>query len=359
MPVSSLPRLAGQALIVGFPAGDPSPELLAAAKRDELGGFILFRRNVGEPEATAELIHTLVANSAGQAPPFISIDQEGGRVQRLGAPFLQLPPMRVLGDIDDPALTREAATLLGRQLQALGVNLDFAPVLDVDSNPANPIIGDRSFGRDPAQLARHGAAFAEGLQAAGVAACGKHFPGHGDTELDSHLALPKVAHAQERLDRIELAPFRSVAPQLASIMTAHIVFDALDAGRPATLSSAILTGILRKELGFSGVIISDDLEMKAISEHYSVADAVCEAMAAGCDALLVCSKPELCFEAHAALVRRAERDAAFAARLAEAAARTLALRRKYPAQPLAPGALRQRLQALDTKALEARIARRV
>jgi beta-N-acetylhexosaminidase len=351
-----LPRLAGQALVAGFPAGDPPQALLEAASRGELGGFILFRRNLGDPTAVAELVARLVASCPADAPPFIGVDQEGGRVQRLGPPIVQLPPMRVLGEIDDPGLTEAAASLLGRQLCALGVNLDFAPVLDVDSNPNNPIIGDRSFGADPALVARHGMAFARGLQQAGVAACGKHFPGHGDTALDSHLALPRLAHAMERLERIELLPFRAAAAQLDTLMTAHIVFDALDPGTPATLSRATLHGLLREGIGFEGVIFSDDLEMKAISDHYGVAEAACDAVAAGCDALLICSQPELCLQAHAALVRRAEREPAFAARLLASAERSLAVRRKYRPRPLQGEALMQHLLSIDASALEHRIA---
>jgi beta-N-acetylhexosaminidase len=354
----SLPRLAGQALVAGFPAGPPPPLLLDAATRGELGGFILFRRNIGDPEAVANLIGQLVQSCPADLPPWIGVDQEGGRVQRLGAPIVQLPPMRVLGEIDDLALTEAAATLLGQQLRALGVNLDFAPVLDVDSNPLNPIIGDRSFGSDPALVARHGIAFARGLQAAGVAGCGKHFPGHGDTALDSHLALPRLSHTLERLRQLELLPFGAAAAQIETLMTAHIVFDALDPGTPATLSHAVLRTLLRDELGFQGVIFSDDLEMKAISDHYGVADAACQAVAAGCDVLLICSRPELCVTAHEALVRRAEREPTFAARLLDAAQRSLAVRRKYRSQPLAGKALTERLRTLDASALEQRIAAR-
>jgi beta-N-acetylhexosaminidase len=277
-------------------------------------------------------------------------------VQRLGPPVLQLPPMRALGRIDDAAVTQRAAEVLGRQLRALGFNLDFAPVLDVDSNPDSPVIGDRSFGDDPARVARHGAAFARGLHAAGVAACGKHFPGHGDAALDSHLALPRVTHGRERLDRVELAPFRALAAELDAIMTAHIVFEALDADRPATLSPATLEGVLRGALGFNGVIFSDDLEMKAISQHLGVADAACEAIAAGCDALLICSQPELCLQAHAALVERAEREPAFAARLRAAAQRNLDARRTRGHRPEPAASIAARLHELGDRPLEDRLA---
>jgi beta-N-acetylhexosaminidase len=351
-------KLAGQVLVAGFPGLTLPPELHTAAARGELGGFVLFRRNLGDPSQIGELTAGLAAACAGaEAPPWVAVDQEGGRVQRLGRPVLPLPPMRSLGAIDDVALTERAAQVVGRQLAALGFNLDFAPVLDVDTYAESPIIGDRSFGTDAAKVTRHGRAFARGLEAAGVAACGKHYPGHGDAALDSHLALPRVAHDRARLDRVELAPFRELAAELSTLMTAHIVFDALDPERPATLSPKAIAELLRGELGFHGVIFSDDLEMKAIADHYGVEDAACAAIAAGCDAILVCSKPELCLRAHAALVKRAEGDAAFAARLADAAARNLAARRAHPLRPEAPARVAARLQELGDPALEERLAR--
>jgi beta-N-acetylhexosaminidase len=355
--------LAGQALVAGFPGTELPPELRKAAGRGELGGFVLFKRNLGEPEAqietTAELCADLIASCPEDLPPFLAVDQEGGRVQRLGRPVVQLPPMRALGRLDDLALTERAAALLGRQLAALGFNLDFAPVLDVDSNPHNPVIGDRSFGSEPERVARHGLAFARGLQGAGVLACGKHFPGHGDTAQDSHLALPRLDHELARLHRIELAPFRATLTELPTLMTAHIVFGALDAERPATLSRAVITDLLRGQLGYRGVVFSDDLEMKAISDHYGVAEAACEAIGAGCDALLVCREPELCLQAHEALARRAEREPAFAQRLADAATRSLALRRRFAPSAERPARIRERLQAHDPLAMEALLASRL
>jgi beta-N-acetylhexosaminidase len=253
--------------------------------------------------------------------PIVAIDQEGGRVARLGPPVAKLPPMRALGAIDDPELTRRAARVLGTQLRALGIGVDFAPVLDVDTNPANPVIGDRSFGRDAAGVIRHGLAFADGLAEGGIVACGKHFPGHGDTELDSHLALPRIAHDRTRLDRVELAPFRAARGRIPTIMTAHVVFDAVDPGVPATISRPAITALLRGELGYDGVIVSDDLEMKAVADRWGVAESAVRAIEAGCDALLVCSTLERIVVARDALIARARSDDAFAARLYEAAAR--------------------------------------
>jgi beta-N-acetylhexosaminidase len=320
-----------------------------------LGGFILFRRNLGTPAQIAELTGALTSLAPADRPLWMSIDQEGGRVARLGPPVLALPPMRVLGEIDDPALTRDAALVLGRQLRLLGFNLDFAPVLDVDTNPDNPVIGDRSFGREVERVIVHGRAFAAGLELAGVAACGKHFPGHGDTHVDSHLALPRLMHARERLDRVELAPFVALLGDLPNLMTAHVLFDALDAERPATLSPKVIRELLRGELGYRGVIWSDDLEMKAISEPYGVDEAACAAIAAGCDSVLICSNTEQVLAAQRALTLRAERDPDFAARLREAAMRSLAARANRSARPAAGAQVEQLLHAQGAAAVETRI----
>jgi beta-N-acetylhexosaminidase len=348
---------AGQVLVAGFPGREAPPELQKAAGRGELGGFVLFKRNLGSAAEVADLTRALHTAFPADAPPFVAVDQEGGRVQRLGPPVLQLPPMRELGAIDDPALTEALAERLGAQLQALGFNLDFAPVLDVDSNPRNPVIGDRSFGAEPERVARHGMAFARGLERGGVLSCAKHFPGHGDTALDSHLALPTVTHDEARLASVELRAFELAAGASSTLMTAHIVFPAIDPERPATLSRALLHERLRQRLGYRGVVFSDDLEMKAIADHYGVGEAACLAIEAGCDALLVCSKPELTLEAHAALCRRAEHDAAFAARLSQAAARGEALRRTRPPLGLSGAACVARLSQLPSEPLQERLAR--
>jgi beta-N-acetylhexosaminidase len=196
---------------------------------------------------------------------------------------------------------------LAHELRACGVRWDFAPVVDVDTNPANPVIGDRSFGDDPELVGRLGAAMIEGLQQGGVAACAKHFPGHGDTELDSHLELPAVDHSPARLAEVELPPFRAaIAAGVASIMTAHVVVRELDDRLPATLSPSVIAGLLREELGFDGVVVSDDLEMKAVARGWSPGEAAVLAAEAGCDLLPFCSLHDAQVEGVEALVRAAE-----------------------------------------------------
>jgi beta-N-acetylhexosaminidase len=222
-------------------------------------------------------------------PIMIGIDQEGGRVLRLSAPFSQTPALRVIGATGDVSKAKRVGEILGAELRAANVDIDFAPVVDVDSNPQNPVIGNRSFGREAQTVADMGVAMIGGMQSQGVAACAKHFPGHGDTHQDSHLDLPRVSHGLARLREMELKPFAAAAKaNVAAIMTAHIIFEAIDKDEPATMSPKILQGILREEMGYDGVVISDCLEMKAIAEHFTLEAAVVGTVNAGADMVLVC-----------------------------------------------------------------------
>lgn len=321
------------ALVVGGFDGTSLPARFAARlAAGELGGAILFSRNVTpDVHQVAELCRALGA-AATDVPPIVSVDQEGGRVARLKEGVVRLPPALALGRLSDAAI-EAVARALGRDLAALGFSMDFAPVLDVHTNPQNPVIGDRAFSTEPDRAARAAIAFSRGLRVEGIAPCGKHFPGHGDTLLDSHLDLPRVTHDRARLDAVELAPFRAAAREVPAMMSAHVVYDALDAA-PATLSRRVATELLRGELGFEGVLISDDLEMRAIAARYGAGDAAVLAVEAGCDALLVCKDEDAQLAAAEALDRRAERDPVFRARCDEAAARLTALRRAFP--PRAP-----------------------
>ncbi len=276
-------------MIAGFNGHQPPVELKSLAREFGLGGVILFARNVVEPGQIAELCHD-AARLTPEAPAWVSVDQEGGRVARLKAPFTEWPPMATLGRSGDLALAERFARSLAFELRAVGVTLDFAPVLDVHTNPRNPVIGDRALAETAAEVAGLGAAIVRTLQAEGIAACGKHFPGHGDTTTDSHLELPVVEHPPERLREVEFLPFRSaIEAGVAAIMTAHVLVPALDEERPATLSRAIVTGLLRGELGYEGLILSDDLEMKALANDRTVPAAAVLAIEAGCDGLLICS----------------------------------------------------------------------
>jgi beta-N-acetylhexosaminidase len=342
--------------IVGFPGKSPTPELKSLLARG-VHGVILFSRNVEDAVQVAELVAEL-KRLAGR-PLLVAIDQEGGRVARLRAPqgFTELPPMRALGDAGDEALAREVGALLGRELRAVGIDQDYAPVVDVDTNPANPVIGDRSFSRDPDAVGRLGAAVALGLQGEGVAACAKHFPGHGDTSQDSHHDLPRLPHDLARLRRVELPPFRALARAgVAAVMTAHVVFEALDPRRPATLSPEVMR-LLRDEAGFQGCAVSDDLEMKAVAEHFPLEEAAPGAVAAGVDALLVCHRADVQHRA-VDLVRAAVEDGRIPrARLAEARARVAGLLR-FAGPPPDPSRVRERLRTQAHLALADRLGPR-
>lgn len=289
MSPTALRRQIGQLLIAGFDGEQLPVELKSIAAEFGLGGVILFARNVAEPEQVAGLCGE-AARLNPDMPLWVSVDQEGGRVARLKAPFTEWPPMATLGRSGDARLADRFARALAAELRAVGVSLDYAPVLDIHTNPKNPVIGDRALADDADQVASLGATIVRALQEEGVAACGKHFPGHGDTSADSHFELPVVEHPPDRLRAIEFAPFRAaIAARVATIMTAHVFIPALDESRPATLSRRTVSGVLRQELGFDGVIISDDLEMKAIAAAYAVPAAAVMAIDAGCDALLICS----------------------------------------------------------------------
>lgn len=283
-----LRRRVGQVLIGSFTGHAVPVELTALAREFDLSGVTLFARNVESPEQVLEVAFDAEALGVG-APAWVSVDQEGGRVARLKAPFTIWPPAATLGKASSPALTERFARALARELRAVGVSLDFAPVLDVLTNAANPAIGDRALSDDAERTATLGATIIRTLQAEGVAACGKHFPGHGDTTVDSHLELPLVEHATDRLRGVEFVPFRAaIAAEVACVMTAHVLVPALDEARPATLSPAILR-LLRDELGHPGMIVSDDLEMQAIGRQWSPAEAAVAAIKAGCDTVLVCA----------------------------------------------------------------------
>lgn len=283
--------LIGQLLMADFDGPEPTPWLRQLVAAHGLGGVILFRKNVQRPAQVAELCAALqaLAARAGLPPLLIAADQEGGPVERLP---VGLPSAMALGATGDPDLALAAGRLTGRVLRAAGVNVDFAPVLDVNTNPRNPVIGIRAYGDDPALVARLAGAFARGLLAEGVVPTGKHFPGHGDTDVDSHEGLPVIPHPQDRLEAVEFVPFRAlVAEGLPALMTAHVAFAA-DAGRlPATLSPAVLDGLLRRRWGFDGVIVTDSLAMAPIAEGIGVGPAGVQALGAGADLLLACGGP--------------------------------------------------------------------
>lgn len=283
--------------MVGFDGHEVSDELAGFVREGLPAGVILFARNIASTEQVASLLRELRLLWPQDGPsPLFAVDQEGGRVRRLKAPatpeFSPWPPMRQVGDTADRHLAESIGRVMGAQLAALGFNLNFAPVLDVDSNPQNPVIGQRSFGADPEFTAEMALSVAAGLESEGILTCGKHFPGHGDTDSDSHHTLPRLSHRRDRLERVELVPFRKAVERRAvsCFMTAHIVFEELDSDVPATLSPVVLPTLLRQELGFDGVVVTDDLEMAAIAEHYDPAAIARGGDAADVDLFLVCHR---------------------------------------------------------------------
>ncbi|MEU1278494.1 glycoside hydrolase family 3 protein [Streptomyces sp. NPDC005805] len=282
---ATLVRDALTVLQPGF-TGTTAPDWLLRQIGEGLSAVGLFGRNIVTPEQLTALTARLRAE---RDDVLVAIDEEGGDVTRLevrgGSSF---PGNYALGCVDDTALTRDVARELGRRLAACGVDLNWAPSADVNSNPDNPVIGVRSFGADPQLTARHTVAYVEGMQAAGVAVCTKHFPGHGDTNVDSHHALPRIDVDLDTLHARELVPFRAaIAAGSKAVMSAHILLPALDPNRPATLSPQILTGLLREELGYQGLIVTDGMEMQAISSTYGIERGSVLALAAGADAICV------------------------------------------------------------------------
>ncbi|MBK3647292.1 glycoside hydrolase family 3 protein [Streptomyces sp. MBT33] len=324
----TLTRDALTVLQPGF-TGTTAPDWLLRRLGEGLASVGLFGRNI----ASAEQLSVLTAQlRAERDDVLVAIDEEGGDVTRLevrtGSSF---PGNHALGAVDDVDLTRDVAAELGRRLAACGVNLNWAPSADVNSNAANPVIGVRSFGAEPGLVARHTAAYVTGLQSAGVAACTKHFPGHGDTAVDSHHALPRIDVPAEVLSERELAPFRAaIAAGTRAVMSAHILVPALDPDRPATLSHRILTDLLRRELNYDGLIVTDGMEMRAIAGTYGIERGSVLAIAAGADAICVgggLADDETVRRLRDALVSAVRSGELPEARLAEAADRVRSLAR--------------------------------
>jgi beta-N-acetylhexosaminidase len=346
-------------LMPGF-VGTELPPWLAARLRSGLGAVCLFGQNIVSIEQVRQLTAAILA-----ANPLavIAIDEEGGDVTRLhfstGSPY---PGNAILGRIDDLALTEQVGRSVGWELRRAGCTLTFAPDVDVNSNPDNPVIGVRSFGTDPSRVAGHSAAWVRGLQSTGIAACPKHFPGHGDTALDSHLAMPVVDLPRASLLERELVPFRAaIAAGAKTVMTSHILLPQLDTERPATLSPAVLDGLLRRELGFDGVIVSDALDMAGASGALGIPTAAAAALAAGCDLLCIGTENTAAQldEIEAAILAAVDSGALPGGRIADAARRVRGLAADTVAASRAtpiPEALSGAEPAFDTEPVRASFA---
>jgi beta-N-acetylhexosaminidase len=341
-------RLADSVLQPAF-EGTAPPDWVRRRLAAGLGGVVLFSRNIADPVQLATLTASLKAENPDVV---IAVDEESGDVTRLDVERgSRRPGNCALGYVDDPALTEAVAADIGAQLAAGGITMNYAPTADVNNNPANPVIGVRSFGADPFLVAKHTAAWVRGLQSTGVGACAKHFPGHGDTGVDSHHGLPLIDAELSRLDEVELPPFQAaIAAGVRAIMTAHLLVPALDREHPATMSQAVLVDLLRHRLGFRGVVVTDAIEMASVAQRYGLARAAVLALNGGADA--ICVGGENYDEGVAVLLRdsivdavatgslREERLVEAAGRIADFAAASAALRevRKAAAETWQAGA---------------------
>lgn len=368
----TLEQKVAQLMVIGFDGTTLDAGLREMLEKYQVGGVIYFARNVDSPAQVARLSNELqaIAQKSGAPGLIVAIDQEGGRVARLTVArgFTEFPGAMALGATDRDAAraaenVRQAGRAMAAEMRAVGINTDFAPDLDVNNNPANPVIGIRSFSSDPARVARLGIAFVEGLQGAGVLAFGKHFPGHGDTGTDSHVDLPIVNHPRARLDTVEFVPFKAaIVANIAGIMSAHVSFPTIDptAGLPGTLSTKVLSGLLRDELHFDGLVVTDSLEMGALGRSgFPAPRAAARALQAGADLLLFNSGYQLHQSAIAQIVAEVRTGAIPAARLDEAVRRVLRAKERFgllQPMPIDPAQAVEICSSPDHRALAAKLA---
>lgn len=322
----------GQLVLCGFEGKEPSAEIKELIQKHNIGGVIYFDRNVRNVEQVARLSEDLqaLASDAGTLPLIVSIDQEGGMVARITEGVALMPGNMAVAAGGDSNAAYEAGRICGIELNAMGINLNFAPVLDVNNNPRNPVIGVRSYGESPELVSEYGVNMLKGLQESNVIATAKHFPGHGDTDVDSHLDLPRIGHDQARIRSLELVPFlKAMEAGVDSIMSSHIDFPAFDSsGLPVTLSKAVLTGLLREELGYQGVVMTDCMEMDAIAEHFGTVKAAVMAIEAGADWVLISHRYDRQLGAIEAIVEAVEAGRISEERINESVERILALKAK-------------------------------
>ncbi len=328
----SLEEKVGQLVVVGVDGYNNDEHSKLLMETYHIGGFILFKKNIQDSNQLLKLINSLKKTNASQngIPLFMSVDEEGGRVSRLPEEFKKFPANKIIGKKNDTNLSYNIGGLLGEELRAFGFNMDFAPVLDINSNPKNPVIGDRAFGTTPDIVSRLGIQTMKGIQSQKVISVVKHFPGHGDTSVDSHVGLPRVNYGLDRLESFELVPFKEAIENGAdTVMVAHILLPKLDAKNPASFSKAVITDLLRDSLGYNGVVITDDFTMGAITENYDMGLAAVKSIQAGGDIVLVCHGFEKQETVIKALLQAARTGQISAERLDESAYRVLQLKQKY------------------------------
>lgn len=353
---------AAQLLVAGIEGTEPGEDAVQAIQGYQVGGVILFGRNVESAEQLAALTNGLKELNGDYVPLFLCVDQEGGRVDRMPPEVSRTPSAWSVGQtLDTEGVGAAYGALLAEECAAFGFNMDFAPSLDIWSNPDNTVIGDRAFGTDAATVTGAANETALGILSGGVIPVAKHFPGHGDTAVDSHYGLPVVDKSLEELEELELRPFRQAIDttcvygtyggdtSIPAIMVAHILLSQIDPDNPASLSPEVVTGLLREEMGYEGVVCTDDLTMGAISNTYGMGEAAVLAVEAGCDLLLVCHGADNLAEAHAALVEAVDSGCIPEERLDESVYRVLSLKTVY-------GLSNAPVEAPDIEALNDRIA---
>lgn len=290
----SLDEKIGQLVISGFYGPTLDENILKLVKEDKISGVILFNRNVKDSSQLLSLNNSLKeSNKNNKLPLFISVDEEGGSVTRMPSDIKRLPTNKYIGSLNNKDLSYKVGEILGEQLSYFGFNMNFAPVLDINSNPNNPVIGNRSFGNNKDIVANLGTSTMKGIQSKNIISVVKHFPGHGDTSVDSHVNLPVVNYDINRLNSFEFVPFKTAIQNGANaVMVGHILLPKIDNKYTSSMSYEIVTNILRKDLGFDGLVVSDDMTMGAITENYSIEEASVKSINAGVDLLLVCQKYE-------------------------------------------------------------------
>ena len=331
MKTMTLDEKIGQMVIVGVDGYINDENSMNLIKQHYVGGVILFQKNIQNSIQALSLINSLKnSNSINKIPLFLSVDEEGGRVSRMPAEFTKIPTNQRLGQINNSTLSFKIGSGLAEEIKSFGFNMDFAPVLDINSNPKNPVIGDRSFGSNAGVVSKLGVQTMKGIQSQNVIPVVKHFPGHGDTSVDSHVGLPTVNNDLQRLKEFELLPFAEAIRNKADVvMVAHILLPKIDPEFPASFSKTIITGLLRGELGFQGVVVTDDMTMGAISKNYDIGDASVKSINAGSDIILVCHFYDKELAVIQALKKAVEVGVITRERMDESVYRILTLKSKY------------------------------
>ncbi len=349
----SLDEKIGQLVIVGLDGYTTDEHARQMIEEYNVGGFILFKSNIKSSHQMLELLNSLKSiNQANKVPLFLSVDEEGGRVSRLPGEFLKIPSNKIIGKLNNSSVSYKVGSIIGEELKAFGMNMNFAPVLDINSNPKNPVIGDRSFGTGPDLVSKLGVQTMQGLQSQNIIPVIKHFPGHGDTSTDSHVGLPRVNNDLKRLRSFELRPFADAIENGAeAVMVAHILLPKIDPENPASFSKTIISDILRRDMEFDGVVITDDFTMGAIVKNYNIGQAAVKSILAGSDIVLVCHDYEKQKAVISALKNATQSGLLPMKRIDQSVSRILRLKQEHginddPAKAIDPKFINDKIRAL-------------